>query len=418
MTSRVQTGPAPPQRRDRQRLVYGDWTWLVRDGLDVLRLAFIGGTIAFAVMGRSTAVGLSAASALLLIARVIDLPRRFDLGLIVGATMIAWGTALGLYGDYHVYDNIVHSVTPVFYAPVLYIALVRLGVLADPQETRTPYHHLGVFVSTLAIGMAVEAGYEVVEWLSDTIAGTHYVKSIDDTGSDLLEGTLGSIVGGAFVALWSIRSWSTRRVAVGPTAAPVGPPLRLAIERLEAAHGGPVAPWAGRLAGLPEGLKGVVGIATGTLLLVWPSPALRTIEIVFGVAVIVHAALDVLEQVRSGTGHGLVRRVAEVVAELAVGTLLLAWPDISRLALFYAIGATSVALAFLEAASLSVAKSDRDRWLGGAASAAAFLYGVALLGFAGRSLDTTSALLGLYLVVLGVLRFVRASESRREPAAR
>jgi hypothetical protein len=33
---------------DRRRLVYGDWTWLVRDGIDVIRLAFIGGTIAFA----------------------------------------------------------------------------------------------------------------------------------------------------------------------------------------------------------------------------------------------------------------------------------------------------------------------------------------------------------------------------------
>jgi len=24
---------------DRRRLVYGDWSWLVRDGLDVIRLA-------------------------------------------------------------------------------------------------------------------------------------------------------------------------------------------------------------------------------------------------------------------------------------------------------------------------------------------------------------------------------------------
>jgi len=36
---------------DRRRLVYGDWSWLVRDGLDVIRLAFFGGTIAFAVQG-------------------------------------------------------------------------------------------------------------------------------------------------------------------------------------------------------------------------------------------------------------------------------------------------------------------------------------------------------------------------------
>jgi ABC-type phosphonate transport system ATPase subunit len=44
-------------RVDRRLLFLGDWNWLVRDPLDVLRLVFFAGTIAFAVAGRSTAVG-------------------------------------------------------------------------------------------------------------------------------------------------------------------------------------------------------------------------------------------------------------------------------------------------------------------------------------------------------------------------
>jgi hypothetical protein len=44
VTTHVEAHPA----WDRRRLVYGDWSWLVRDGLDVIRLAFFGGTIAFA----------------------------------------------------------------------------------------------------------------------------------------------------------------------------------------------------------------------------------------------------------------------------------------------------------------------------------------------------------------------------------
>ena len=59
----------------RRRLIYGDWTWLVRDPLDVLRLVFISGAIVFALEGRSTAVALTAASAVLVVARVINLPR-------------------------------------------------------------------------------------------------------------------------------------------------------------------------------------------------------------------------------------------------------------------------------------------------------------------------------------------------------
>lgn len=136
----IEVASRGPSRINWHRLIYGDWWWALRDPLDVLRLAFIGGTVAFALMGRSTAVGLTAASALLLICRIIDLPRLFDLAVIVAMTLIAWGTALGLYGDYYFYDNIVHGVAPVFYAPVLYLVLVRLGVLVDPTRTSIARH--------------------------------------------------------------------------------------------------------------------------------------------------------------------------------------------------------------------------------------------------------------------------------------
>lgn len=75
--------------------------------------------------------------------------------------------------------------------------------------------------------MAVGSGYEVIEWLSDSLLGSDFVKSIDDTGSDLLEDTLGSCAGAALVALWSVRSWTTRRtppVGRGP-GDPIAPSL-------------------------------------------------------------------------------------------------------------------------------------------------------------------------------------------------
>jgi hypothetical protein len=96
------------------------------------------GTIAFAVMGRSTAVGLTAAAALLLICRIIDLPRRFDFAIIAAMTLIAWGTALGLYGDYYFYDNVVHAVAAFFYAPVLYSSWCGSGSLSTRDGRRFP----------------------------------------------------------------------------------------------------------------------------------------------------------------------------------------------------------------------------------------------------------------------------------------
>lgn len=194
-----------------RRFLLGDWNPIVRDPLDVLRISFLGGTIAIASLGRSTAIGLAFACLLLLVIRLADLPRIFDLAVILLMTMTAWGTAFSLYGRFYVYDNIVHALAPICYAPTVYVVLIRLGILPDLHRRQQAHHEVGIFVVTLALGMAVTAGYEAVEWLSDSIAGTHYVKSGNDTGGDIVAGTVGSAIGGILLVLWSVRGWGTVR---------------------------------------------------------------------------------------------------------------------------------------------------------------------------------------------------------------
>src|SRR4029079_1821469 len=199
--------------------------WFVRDWLDVLRLLFIAGTIVFAAQGNPDAVALTAAVTLLLVARIVDLPRWFDFGLTVAMTLIAWGTALHLYGGWFYYDKVVHGLSPVAYAPVLYIVLVRLGVVPDPGEAireRRTARISGIFIVTLAVGMAVGAGYENVEWIEDKfgILGGHFVKGLWDTEPALLCDAGGSLVGAPFLTVWALRGWSSRRVTVVPAPEP------------------------------------------------------------------------------------------------------------------------------------------------------------------------------------------------------
>jgi uncharacterized membrane protein HdeD (DUF308 family) len=393
-----------------QRLLYGEWTWLIRDPLDVVRLAFIGGTLAFALMGRSTAVGLTAASVLLLICRIIDLPRRFDFAVIVAMTMTAWGTALGLYGDYYFYDNVVHAVAPVFYAPVLYLVLVRLEVLVDPEHTSIARHHVGVFVSTLALGMAVGAGYEVVEWLSDSLLGTHFVQSVDDTGSDLLEDTLGSLAGATLVAVWSLRSWTTRRGA--PHAVERDAHLVRLREAATSLRVRPVFRQIVRMRALPLALSGLASLTAGAALFLWRAPALRTVEVLFGVGMLAQAALDLPAALRGWRGLRRPNGFATAVGEAAVGTAVIASPGISRLGLAYLVGTAAIVLALLEAASLSTRRgSERARWLAGVGSVAAFVFGIAILALPEHTVDVTAAVFALYLMISGVIRFVRATEA-------
>jgi uncharacterized membrane protein HdeD (DUF308 family) len=390
----------------------------------VLRLAFIGGTVVFAAEGRSDVVALGAASLVLLIARVVDLPRWFDFGLTVAMSLIAWGTALHLYGHWFYYDKVVHSLSPVAYAPVLYIALVRLGVVPDPgasiRERRVP-RIAGIFIVTLAVGMAVGSGYESVEWFEDKfgILGGHFVKGLWDTETDLLADSTGSLVGATFLTVWAVRGWSSRRVTVHAVAPAAGTP----VERIRAGRARPAPSRRQQLeAAIPPAVKGLLGIVAGILLLVWPNAALRTVEVFVGIVLLVHAAVDVLALRRRSAGVATRWRVLEIVAEAAVAALVLGWPGLSRAALLYAVGAAAVLLGGIEAASLSGGEyTTRDRWLGVAAGAATFILGTALIGAAQRDVHTVVTLVGVYLSVVGALRLVRtlrpARHAERTPAA-
>ena len=399
---------------DRRRLLYGDWNWLVRDGLDVLRYAFIAGTIVFAAQGNPDAVALGAASAVLLLARVVNLPRWFDFGLIVTMSLIAYGTALGLYGDWFYYDKVVHTLAPFGYSPVLYIALVRLGVVPDPGvaiRERRVARIAGIFIVTLAVGMAVGGFYENVEWLEDkwNILGGHFVKGLWDTETDLLCDATGSLAGATFITIWALRGWSSHRVTVVPAPGPKVTPLETVAGRAQETRAESTARrWRQRMEGLPLAAQGLVGLGAGLLLLALPSPSLRTLGVVLGSALLVTAALGAFALLRGHSRRGRAFDALEVAAAAVAGLLLLVWPTITQLGLLYAVGVFSIVLALLEVASLTEDRPGHDRWLGAVAGIAAFVFGLAMLASPGRSLDAIITLLGLYFLVLGAIRLFQS----------
>jgi uncharacterized membrane protein HdeD (DUF308 family)/uncharacterized membrane protein YjdF len=396
---------------DRRRLVYGDWSWLVRDGLDVLRIAFFAGAIAFAVQGRSTAVALTAASVVLLVARVIDLPRWFDFGLVVAMTLIAYGTALSLYGGWFYYDKIVHGLSPIGYVPVLYIVLVRLGVVPDPGEAIREHRVArisGIFIITLALGVAVGGFYESIEWFEDKFLGGHFVGGLWDTETDLLCDEGGSLVGAAFLTVWALRGWTSRRVTVVKAPGPGGTPVSAAAERLRPGR----AMWHGRIGGLPLVVQGIVAVAAGVSILALASPTARTVGIVVGVALLISAGAELLELARHPDPSKRADRIIVTAALAGAGAVVLVWPTISQLAILYTVGATAVVFGLAEVAAISTrATTLRERWLGAVSGIVAFVFGIAMLARPQASLNTVIDLLGIYLVVIGALRLLQAADA-------
>ena len=199
---------------DTRRLSLGDWGPVVRDPLALLRLAFLAGAVAFAAAGDvKGAFNLGLAFAVLVAARLANLPRVYDLALIVALTFTQAGEAAGLYDAIDWYDRLVHVVVPMLTSQVIYLCLARLDVLPDPQQHTTRHHEAGMLVVTFAIGLAVGALWEVFEFTSDGVFGSELSEGNADTVGDLVADATGSLLGGVLMVLWAERSWgSVRRI--------------------------------------------------------------------------------------------------------------------------------------------------------------------------------------------------------------
>jgi hypothetical protein len=193
-----------------QKLFLGDWSRVVRDPLDVYRIVFIAGTIAWGLSGRPVTV-LVAASALLVLARLANLPRFYDFSLIVVMVLIAWGEVLGVYDSWKFYDNVVHFTVPLLVTGMLYVVLVRLGVLPELSALTQVHQKFGFFLTALALGMAMGAGWEIVEWSLDEWAGANLVGSATDTATDLIWDTMGAAGSATILVLWSLGGHSLKR---------------------------------------------------------------------------------------------------------------------------------------------------------------------------------------------------------------
>ena len=199
---------------DGRRLLLGDWTPLVRDGIDVLRLGLLLATGAALLAGDAgAAMALGFVAALALIARVVNLPRPYDFGFVLVLTLHAAGEALGWYDSLEWFDRIVHVVLPCLVAPVLYIGLARLDVLSDPRDHTNARHYTGMAIVAFCLGMAVGGLWEIVEFASDGVLDTALSEGNPDTVGDLVADAVGSLLGAVLLVAWAVWGWgSVRRV--------------------------------------------------------------------------------------------------------------------------------------------------------------------------------------------------------------
>ena len=199
---------------DARRLLLGDWTPLVRDGIDVLRLAILGGAVVYAATGDwGSAALLAVLGGVTLVGRWVQLPRLYDLSLTLGMALQGFGETLGLYDRWVDFYDLVHFTLPMLTAPVVYIALARADVVPDPRDETHLKHYVGIGVVAWCLGIAIGAVWELYEWRSDDWFGSNLSEGNDDTNGDLLRDTLGSLAGAGLLVAWARFGWgSVRRI--------------------------------------------------------------------------------------------------------------------------------------------------------------------------------------------------------------
>lgn len=197
---------------ETRTLLYGEWHPVVRDPLDLARIAFVAGFLVMLLLGEGGAVNVGVAAAAVVAVRFLHLPRLFDLTFILAMALTGWGEALRFYDRFAYYDVLVHVLVPLLGAPVVYIALARLDTLPDPSDARGSRRHLaGIFVVTLALGLAIGAAWEVLEWSADETLGSKLTGGEEDTIGDLVADTVGAIGGGVLLVVWTTSGWGTIR---------------------------------------------------------------------------------------------------------------------------------------------------------------------------------------------------------------
>lgn len=143
---------------------------------------------------------LAATFTAMLILRRLELPPLFEVSCAIGILLQGWGNALLLFERIGWYDKAVHFLTPLLMVPSLYLLLVRAGALAPLWGSGLRRATTGVLLVAVALGIALAAGWELVEGSADRWLGTSLAHGYLETIDDLYSSVLGSLGAGGLLA--------------------------------------------------------------------------------------------------------------------------------------------------------------------------------------------------------------------------
>ena len=160
-------------------------------------------------------------------------------------------------------------------------------------------------------------------------------------------------------------------------------------------------------------LRGVVTIAFGLLLILWPAVSFRVFVFLFGAFALAEGALLVTGAVWSAPeADGRTAAFTAGSLGILVGVVTFFWPGLTLLAMLWliALRAVIVGAAELSAAThlARQAAGGGATWLLGAAGVLSIAFGAVLVLFPGAGLVAVVWAIGLYAILLGAMLIGKA----------
>jgi uncharacterized membrane protein HdeD (DUF308 family) len=162
------------------------------------------------------------------------------------------------------------------------------------------------------------------------------------------------------------------------------------------------------------GLNGLLSIALGVVILVWPGISLNALTILFGAYAL---ATGVVAFFYSFTGEASGERgwlVFSGLLGIAVGIIVLVWPSISALALLYVIGAYAFGLGIVAIGGAFWLPMDSgDTGLMILSGLVSILFGIVIFARPGAGALVTLSLIAAFALVAGITELVVAIGGKR-----
>jgi len=151
------------------------------------------------------------------------------------------------------------------------------------------------------------------------------------------------------------------------------------------------------------GLNGLLSIAFGIVIIVWPGISLYSLVIVFGAFALARGIIGLMAAIGGGVRQDRGWLAIMSLAAIAVGVIVFLRTDISAVALLYVIGAYAVALGFWAiVGAFRLPLDGADSVILGLTGVVSILFGIVMFAKPGDGALVLLALIAAYALIFGI----------------